>query len=340
MNENKLNNLLDNEEIIDLRLSYSKISDFDRNGPISLIRQTFVDNEGVKHGSLVETLLLDKLLSTNDFNKNYVLLDIEKPTATLGLLVDIILNNYTEVPTKEEVLNIINNNAFWGKYKEETKIANFDIPSFWNYLKIKFEGNSKIIVNYEQLKTAANSADILLTHEFSKDLFYNELENHYQVEFQYYYKGFLIKGFIDKMTIDRKNKCVYFEDIKTGEGKNDKFMESFIKYRYYFQGLIYQQAFNILAEKYNFSDYVLMPFKFIYVGKTESYPLVYTMTDKWIKSALNGFTTTSGYKYKGLDENLDNIYYHWKNKKYNYSKEVYEKKGSLNLNDDFIEVND
>ena len=83
-----------------------------------------------------------------------------------------------------------------------------------------------------------------------------------------------------------------------------------------------------------------MPFKFIYVGKTESYPLVYTMTDKWIRSALNGFTTTSGYKYKGLDENLDNIYYHWKNKKYNYSKEVYEKKGSLNLNDDFIKVND
>ena len=147
MKENKLNNLLDNEEIIDLRLSYSKISDFDRNGPISLIRQTFVDNEGVKHGSLVETLMLDKLLSTNDFDKNYVLLDIEKPTATLGLLVDIILNNYTEVPTKEEVLNIINNNAFWGKYKEETKIANFDIPSFWDYLKIKFEGNSKIIVN-------------------------------------------------------------------------------------------------------------------------------------------------------------------------------------------------
>ena len=73
MKENKLNNLLDNEEIIDLRLSYSKISDFDRNGPISLIRQTFVDNEGVKHGSLVETLMLDKLLSTNDFDKKAVL---------------------------------------------------------------------------------------------------------------------------------------------------------------------------------------------------------------------------------------------------------------------------
>jgi hypothetical protein len=339
MKENKLNNLLDNDEIIDLRLSYSKISDFDRNGPISLIRQTFVDNEGVKHGSLVETLLLDKLLSTNDFDKNYVLLDIEKPTATLGSITDIILNNYTEIPTIEEVLNIVNKNAFWSRSKDDTKIANFNIPQFWDYLKIKFEGNSKIIVNKEQYDKAEKSANILLTHEFSKDLFYNNLENHYQVEFNYYYKGFLIKGFIDKMTIDRVNKRVYFEDIKTGEGKNDKFMESFMKYRYYFQALIYQKAFNILAEKYDFSDYTLMPFKFIYIGKTENYPLVYIMTDKWIKSALNGFTTTSGYKYKGLNENLDNIYYHWKNKQYEFNKEIYENKGIINLNDDFIKVN-
>lgn len=340
MKENKLNNLLDNEEIIDLRLSYSKISDFDRNGPISLVRQSSVDNEGVKHGSLVETLLLDKLLSTDNFNKEYVLLNIEKPTATLGIITDIILNNYTSVPTFEEVLYIINNNGFWGKYKEETKIANFDIPQFWDYLKIKFEGNSKIIVNSEQLSKAENSANILLTHEFSKDLFYNEFENHYQVEFNYMYKGFLIKGFIDKMTIDRKNKCVYFEDIKTGENKNDKFMESFIKYRYYFQGLIYQKAFDILAEKYDFNGYKLMNFKFIYVGKTESFPLIYVMDDKWQNAALKGFKTSGGYKYKGLDENLDNIYYHWKNKKYDYGKEIYEQKGVLNLNNDFIEVND
>jgi hypothetical protein len=138
MKENKLNTLLSDEEFIDLRLSYSKISDFDRNGPISLIRQSNIDNEGVKkHGSLVDTLLVDELTGQDDFNKDYLVLNIEKPTATLGLLCDIILANYMSVPDIKEILNIIDKNNLWSKYREDTKIANFDIPQFWNYLNLK-----------------------------------------------------------------------------------------------------------------------------------------------------------------------------------------------------------
>lgn len=339
MKENKLNRLLDNEEFIDLRLSYSKISDFDRNGPISLIRQSNIDNEGVKHGSLVDTLLVDELTGQDNFNKDYLVLNIEKPTATLGLLCDIILANYMYVPGHKEILNIIDKNNLWSKYKEDTKLANFNIPQFWDYLDLKFKGLNKIVVTQEQYDSAKKAVNTLMYDQFSQYLFNNDCENHYQVEFNLKYKGFTFKGFLDKMTIDRENKVVYFEDIKTGESKNDKFMESFIKYRYYFQGLIYQMAYETLSKQYNFEGYTLANFKFIYVGKTESYPLVYEMTDKWIKAAKNGFKTSSGYIYKGLDELLDEIYFHWKNKMYDFKKEVYEKNGCLTLNDDFIEVN-
>lgn len=340
MKENKLNNLLDNEEVIDLRLSYSKVSDFDRNGPISLIRRNILDGEGVKHGSLVDVRLTDKLSNTNEFDKKFIVMDIQKPTATTGALCDIILDNYTEVPSKEEILKIVNNNPFWKRSSDEVKINNFDTDEFWNYLKAKISSQTLTIVNNEQLTKADEAVTTLLEHPFTKDMFDNGLENHYQVEFNMVYRGFTFKGFLDKMTIDRENKIVYFEDIKTGEPKNNKFIESFIKYRYYFQALLYNMAFDVLAEKYNFKDYKLAPFTFIYVGKTENHPLVYVMNEKWEKAAKKGFTTIGGYKYKGLDELLDDIYYHWKNQKYEFSKEIYEQKGTLNLKDDFIEVNE
>ena len=339
MKESKLNTLLDSE-IIDLRLSYSKVSDFDRNGPICFVRPENISNTGMRHGSLTETLLCDKLLGTDNFNKEYILINITKPTATLGALVDIILSNYMEVPSKETVLNIINNNDFFHKYLEETKIKKFDIPEFWEYIKLNISANDRIIVNQEEYDRALNASETLLNHPFSKDLFYNDYENHYQVKISYYYKGFKFKGFIDKVTIDRTNKKVYFEDIKTGEPKSIKFMESFIKYRYYLQGLIYQKSFQSLEQQFNLEGYELMPFKFIYLSKFESHPLIYTMTSKWEESALKGYKTTQGYVYKGLSEIVDNIYYHWKNNKYEYSKEIYDLNGSINLNDNFIIPNE
>jgi hypothetical protein len=57
--ESKLNQVLNSEEEIDLSLSYSKISDFDRNGAISLIRKREVTGAGLKHGALVDDLLVD-----------------------------------------------------------------------------------------------------------------------------------------------------------------------------------------------------------------------------------------------------------------------------------------
>ena len=148
-----------------------------------------------------------------------------------------------------------------------------------------------------------------------------------------------LRGIIDKMSIDHKNKIVYMEDIKTGSSRADEFTKSFIKYCYYFQEAVYVKAFDSICEQLKLVDYTLAPFKFIFIGRGEKVPHIFEISDKWHNAAINGFTTKAGYKYKGLDENLDLIYYHWKNKLYDFSQEVYENNGSLILNDDFIEIN-
>lgn len=343
MKENKLNKILSDEESIDLRLSYSRVSDFDRNGPTALIRKSNVESEGLKHGSLVDILLVDELTGSKEFDNQYVMIDENKPSATLGTLCDIILSNYVEIPTKDTILNIVKVNNFWSRTKDDEKLkAYYDIPEFWNYLKHKFETKNKIIVSVDDYKRAKNSVDILLNHKFTASYFanYDDLEHHYQVEFNIKYKDFEFKGVLDKMTIDHKFKKVYFEDIKTGEAKSYKFIDSFVKYRYYFQGYLYQQAFEYLSKIYNFEDYTLEPFRFIYISRSENNPIIFIMTDKWMNAAQNGFTTSSGYKYKGFDECLDLIYYHWKNKQYEFTKEIDEENGLLTLNDNFIIIND
>ena len=59
-----------------------------------------------------------------------------------------------------------------------------------------------------------------------------------------------------------------------------------------------------------------MPFKFIYLSITENFPLVYQVSEKWHNAALNGFMMAGKYRYRGLNQLLDDIYYHWKNKEY------------------------
>jgi hypothetical protein len=337
---NRLEQLLNNEEVIDLKLSYSRISDFDRNGPKALIRPSNPEGDGLRFGSYVDDLLVDKITNNNLCKELYVIYDDNKPTATLGVLCDIIIDNYDKVPNVNTVLKIVKHNGFWSNIKTEDKlISNFDKPEFWDYIKIKLETKNKIVVTQKESQDAEECVGLLLNHKHTYHLFNNNFENHYQYKFEYGYKGFHLRGIIDKMSIDHTNKIVYMEDIKTGSSRADEFTKSFIKYCYYFQEAVYSKAFDSICEQLGLVGYTLAPFKFIFIGRGEKVPHVFEISDKWHNAAINGFTTKAGYKYKGLDENLDLIYYHWKNKLYDFSQEVYENNGSLILNDDFIEVN-
>lgn len=338
--ESKLEKLLQGNEEIDLNLSYSRISDFDRNGAKALVRPSNPDGEGLRFGSLSDDLLVDKVMNDNTFKQKYYLFDGNKPSATLGELCDIIVKNYDKLPDVDTVLKIVKHNAFWNNIKvEETLIKKFNTEEFWNYLNIMFEVKDKIIVTSNDYNDAIECVNLLLNHKHTYKLFNNEFENHYQYKFNFSYKGFNLRGIIDKLSIDHTNKIVYMEDIKTGSSKAEEFVKSFIKYCYYFQESVYSLAFENICKELGLENYTLAPFKFIFIGRYEKVPHIFEVSEKWHNAALNGFKTKSGYQYRGLNENLDLIYYHWKNKVYEFSKAVYEQNGSLILNDDFIEVN-
>lgn len=339
--KNNLEQILQNDQKIDLTLSYSRLSDFDRNGPQALIRKSDVDNKGIKHGSIVNDLLVEKLTNEPLFSNKYYVYDNNKPTAMLGQLCDIILNNYDKLPNKETVLKIVKNNAFWSNIKkEELLIEKFNTDEFWEYLKIQFKIKDKIVITLDEHNSAKNTVNTLLTHKYSKNIFYNDFENYHELPFEIVYNKFTFRGILDIFQIDHKNKKVYMIDLKTGSGKSETFLKSFIDYRYYYQGAIYRMAFKYFCNKFNLIDYKLENFKFLFIGKSENIPIIFEFTEKWNQAAIKGFKTKSEYFYTGIDENLEKVYYHWKHNKYDFSKDVYEQNGCLTLNDNFIEINE
>lgn len=321
--------------------SFSRLSDFDRNGPVALIKRSVKKTHSLMIGSLVDDMVNEDI----DINDIYFRYDGEKPTATLGKLTNIILDNYTKLPNKKEVLNIVKKNGYWSNTKnEETLMQKFDIPAFWDYLKTMFNSKDKIIVTTNDFILADDLATTVKTHDFTKDLFKpkKNVKVFYQIKFDIKYNNIIIKGVIDIVIIDYKNKTITLIDLKTGKDNALEFSNSFIKYRYYLQAAIYSKAFDFICDKFklNKKQFKLNPFEFLYISKSEKIPILYKVSKKWNNAAINGFTTSYGYKYRGLDEIIDDVKWHLKNKVFDMPKNIYITKGNLTLNDNFIKLMD
>jgi hypothetical protein len=334
MDNERLNELYGSNAEIDIFLSYSRVSAFSTTGPSALLQRKELSGEGINVGSITDDWLFNK----KEFDNIYEIFDGEKPTATLGKLVDIILKNYPALPEKEEILNIIKLNEFWKRSKDETLIANFDTNEFWDYLKIQYNKSNKTIVTSSEVDLGKDLALTLKTHKYSSYIFSDIYEMKSQYKFKITYKNVSFRGIIDIIALDHKHKTIRLIDLKTGISKSSEFLKSFINYRYYFQEAVYMLALPSIMKELNIEDYAILPFQFLYIGRKENLPIVFDMTQKWHDAALNGFTTTSGYHYKGLDETLKEIIWHFDNKEFSIAKNIVEDNGNLNLNDDFFNV--
>ena len=333
--KNELEELFGSNNTIEQSLSYSRLSDFDRNGPSVLIKKSDINGYGIKIGSIVDDLLLPP--ENYNFEDNYIVCDFEKPTATLGALTDIILENYTEIPDENKLLEICKTNNFWKNNKDETILSKFN-DDFWNYLKVYIQGTQKTIISTADLEKSERLVESIKQNNFTNYIFNNDFENINQFKIDFEYNDVRLKGIIDRIIIDHKNKTIQLIDLKTGKESALDFTNSFIKYRYYLQEAVYTKAFKHICKILKLKDYKLLPFQFLYIGRSERIPLVYTVSSKWHKAAIKGFNIKN-YKYKGLDELIEDVKWHFNKREFEIPREIYENQGNIILNDNFIEVN-
>lgn len=337
-NQKEENELYGIDDVLDLKLSYSKLSSFIEGGAKALVKKKELTGDGVKEGGLIDCLLFTPDEMLND----YYIFDGIKPTATAGELCDLVFNLFTEIPTVDEVVEVSRRHGYWSKVvNPETYIKKFDTEDFWGYLKSQYSSKSKTIITTEQLQRAEEVVEILKSHAYSKAIvaFPTKTQSKYaQYKIEYRYKNVIFRGILDLLVIDHSAKTVQMIDLKTGAPVAEAFSQSFVKYRYYLQEAVYQHAFKKICEDLKLEGYTLLPFQFLYISRFEKLPLVYTVPQKWSEASVKGFTTKAGYVYKGMDQIISDITWHWTNQKFSLSRETYEKEGNLILNDDFIEV--
>ncbi len=320
-----------------LKVSYSRLSDYDRNGASALLEKSNVQSVALHKGSLVNDLLFVNV----DFDDKYTMKIYEKPTATLLKLSNIIIENYVDIPTHDEIVTIIRNNEFWKTTKDANLINQYDKPEFWEYLKIQMNGAEKIPITPSMKIEADEIVHILKTHPHSRYLFTSEhIEIKSEISFEIPYGKVILRGIIDMVELDHKNKTIRLIDLKTGGESATEFTHSFVKWRYYLQEAVYMKAIDYIKSILNVDDYSVLPFQFLYIGLREKIPVIMTVTDKWHNAALNGFTTAAGYDYKGLDLLLEEITYHWVNKVFDVPYEIHKQGGHIKLNDVFITENE
>lgn len=339
-NKKELDDLFGASPARELKLSYSRISDFYKNGPQALIRRSVIDSEGVRVGSLVDDLLYSKLVDSSHFRQIYFMFDGEKPTATLGKLINIITDTYTKLPTVDDIFQLVKKNSFWSNIvKEDILIKKFDTKSLWDFLKAHYNSKDKVIVGTDDYARAEELVNILLTHDYSKELFIESdtQTTLYQYPIKFEYEGFILRGILDFLRIDHKNKTIRPIDLKTGKDDAEFFSSAFIKFRYDLQEAVYTLAFDHICKDLSLEGYTLLPFQFLYISRYEKTPIIYEVPEKWHIASKQGYTL-NGRHIKGLFELIDDIKWHWDNKIFDKSRVLYDSKGKLMLNDDFITI--
>lgn len=349
MKEKTLNELLiPVKKTSKLRLSASRVRGFISDGPKTLLERKKVNNEGILMGGIIDCLLYD----TDLFIDKYHVGDIKKPTASLGILGDAILNRGYHIETEIKIINnllyfsdefidYINDVSIslklWSRSKDyNIRVNKFYTQEFIEYINEVMLSKDKILITSEQYSIALEVVEVLKNHKYSKHLFKNKLENYYQFKAEFIYKEFDFLGFIDHIQIDHKNKTICAKDLKTGTPKGNEFLNSFFKYKYYIQGILYQIALEKIKKDLKVNNYTILPFEFVYISRFEKIPIIYQIGKKWEEASLNGFITNRGIKYPGLIDTLLQIEWHLDNDIYDVSKYIDENNGKIQLNSDII----
>lgn len=328
-------------------ISYSLLKRFDDEGPKGLIYPKLVDNAGTRFGTLLDDyLFMDK----EEFNERYAISRI-KITPALEKIANEVVKKF---PTKSMIVQLKEDDEekkkviplikklklFTNVSKDETFIKKFNTKEFYEYCMFHIENNKKNIVHITDFLKAKEARNSLLTHEKTEHLFINQLENIYQLKVEYEYRGQNVKCYLDMVLIDHEKKVIHGIDLKSGTPPAARFMKSFFEYKYYIQAAIYMKALQHYNNEMFGGEYSIEPFKFLYLCRTDvENPIVYVVSDKWIKAATQGFTTTSGYPYRGIDELIDEVAWHKENKVFNVSRRIYEQ-DEVYLEDNFVVLNE
>ena len=166
---------------IDRSLSYTRVVDFAKNGPDALINRNSTHSLAMSLGNLTDDFLNEDI----DVDQKYYIYDGSKPTATLGKLCNLVIENFREVPSKEDVYELVKRQGYWSNVKdEEILYKKFDIDEFWDYISTIINNQGKEIITSDMYLDAQDMSHLIKSHSHTKWMFSDEFKRVYQYFFQ------------------------------------------------------------------------------------------------------------------------------------------------------------
>lgn len=282
------------------------------------------DEDYLTLGTAVDVLLTEGLSS---YNKQFVVVK-SMPSESIKNIIDAL---YEKISTRgEPILNIedyskdiellCNEYSYQTNWKLETRINKIHSlgSKYFEFLK---KSQSKIKISVDDNLKALKCYEIVVKDWFYKDLL-SQGEVIYKEIVEWVHKGVEMKSELDLIIKNDQDKTIIPVDIKTTSAGALSFMSNFWKYRYDFQSASY-----VLALKYKYPGYTILPFRFVVVGtQFITDPIIYEVSSEVNEIGLNGGTRTSGYKLEGFNDAVDRYLWHLGENLWSFPKQYYEQK--------------
>ena len=305
-------------------LSYSKLSQFFKNGPKALISNEKIDTVSLRFGSAVDCIMT----SPEEFDDRFYVADIDRFSDTIRKIIEWTANS-TEVQREslsdfgEMLLVPLDEFEYQTNWKPETRIKKLIELGSDYYTVLKYS-TGKIVISPQEFSEAQQCCQTLRTHPFTYKIFdCNEDEEiFYQLKFKNNLAGVDMRCMFDIIKVNHKHKWIRPLDLKTSGKNEEEFENSFISWNYWIQGQSYPTIMSITtdADEY-FREFEILPFQFVVINKHNLTPLVWEMDYKTVDDFINDKYNIGWYNL------LEDANWHLQNGKFDYSRKSYENNG-------------
>ena len=301
------------------------------------------DTQAATIGRVVETLLLEPELFDEKF---YMSACASAPTSLMLAFVEA-LYKFTKEATDDNgnvtrSFEDISKDAYAEsgfKIKYDAVISKFvgsDAEIYYNEIR-KVRGQNLTVITTEDVTNAEKIVEELRNNPVTKDVVNLVNSPRYTVYNQLQVEGYVLdnhefKSMMDKVVIDHEACTIQVYDLKCTWSVENFLEEYYLYRRAYIQALLYYKAaLHFMNNTEDIRGYRVEPPRFIVCDSTNYYnPLIYTLSDKDIEDAYNGFTHKNR-EYTGVATLIKDLKWALENNVWNLSRENSINNGLVNI---------
>jgi hypothetical protein len=291
------------------------------------------DTQAATTGRIVETLLLEPEEFDNRFHMSSC---VEAPSALMLAFVNA-LYKFTKEATDDNgnvtrSFEDISKDAYVEsgfKIKYEAVIGKFvgsDAEVYYNEMRL-VKARGLTVVTAEDVTNAEKIVQELQNNSVTKDVVNLVSSSRYSVYNQLQVENYeidehLFKSMMDKVVVDHEKQTVQVYDLKCTWSVENFLEEYYLYRRAYIQAYLYTIAATAFRDaNEEMEGYEVLPPKFIVCDSTNYYnPLIYTLSDKDLEDAYNGFTHKNR-EYTGVAKLIKDLKWALDNNVWNISRE-------------------